>query len=275
MSSTESLTPSILAALSVMTAMKPSEASSRSSDPQYPARAGSNIAPSQCTIAFPETFAKDRCIGLPIGVRADGFGGEVAAGHHDGLATQSLDQRDLLAVRVDDPSPLDGVLVAADRCWRHTRSRRRRPWPRRSSGRSTPSWRPSRDPSRAGRCPSLRRRADPTTTDGDGTPGSSPSRSSRRCPACCRPARRRPRAPRRTDAGSARGRRVARTGSALRACGGGASRPSRGSSPNVACGLLFQRQSGESFRAVVAPSAPSRTESRSTISPVRTTSDGR
>ena len=89
MSSTESSTPSILAALSVMTAMKPSDALSRSSDPQYPARAGSNIAPSQCTIAFPETFAEDRGVGLPIGVRADGFGGEVAAGHHDGLVSPS------------------------------------------------------------------------------------------------------------------------------------------------------------------------------------------
>ena len=224
-------------------------------DPQYPARAGSNIAPSQCTITFPETFAEDRGIGLPIGVRADRFGGEVAAGHHDGLAPHSLDQRDLLDVRVDDPSPLRdawrqlvGVGATRDLAAHGLGFGDR-------AGDQLLRGLPVETHPALGGVHRFGDRADPTTTDGDGTPGSSPSRSSPPSLACCRPAGRRPRARRRTGAGSATGQRVARTGSALRACGGRASRPPRGSITERGMGTPVPASWVASF-VLVAPSAP-------------------
>ena len=53
-----------MSAFSVMTDMNESDAASRSADPQYPANAGSNMSPSQCTITFPETFERIRAYAL-------------------------------------------------------------------------------------------------------------------------------------------------------------------------------------------------------------------
>ena len=122
----------------------------------------------------PEQLAVDR--GVVVGAARGG--GQRAAGHQDHRRARALDERrQLLLVGLAHPSSVAGPrrqLVGARAA---ARSPRRRPAPRRPSGGSARGWRPSRAPSRAGRCPSPRRRRSRAPTGGGGSAASPPSRA--------------------------------------------------------------------------------------------------